>query len=855
MKLDKVYQPASFEAEIYAGWEASGGFAPRGGTDRFVTVLPPPNANADLHIGHALDLGLKDVIGRWQRLKGRSVLLLPGADHAGFETWDVYERHLNQSGQSRFDFSRQQLYDQVAAFVNTNRDRMTTQVRRLGISCDWSRFRFSLDDQIVASAESAFEKMWRDGLIYRGHRLVNYCLKHGTGFADREVAYHDQALELWDIRYSLESDPEKTINVSTSRPETLLADVAVAVHPDDERYRDLIGETVIVPIVDRSVPVIADDAVVADFGSGALKVTPGCDFFDADLAEKHQLPVLDLIDKSGQLVATWIPEPYKGLDRDQARERVLEQLQAIGRLGDKTSHQTRVGRCYKCESILEPIRQKQWFVNMKPLAKIAITALEQKRIKFYPDSKRQELIDYLKQLKDWNISRQIAWGIPIPVAVNEADDDDWIFIGDRTGETEIEKDGHIYRPDPDVFDTWWSSSQWPWASLGWPADNANLYPTDLMETGIDILRAWVSRMICLGLFLTDEVPFKNVYLHGMVVDSQGAKMSKSKGNVINPITVVDQAGADALRLGLIQGISPGQSQSFGPDQIKAGRNFCNKLWNIGRFIASQETAAAESAKSDADSWIWQRLQNAEKAVDDHLEAYRFNEALGCLYQFVWHDLADWYIEANKAQPNPANLKSVFEQTLKLAHPWIPFVTEALWRHLIDRSNWLMNQSPITIAPYEAARANRFQQAKATIEAIRSLRGHLRPSGWKLILDQSGPLAGAVETVKHLSLVTDTHVGPRPDSGGWLNLGRPPVAWLKLSRDDHNQIKEKQANQITALKATIEKLQIRLKNDNYIAKAPQNIIKQTQDQLKNCQKELTGRQEIIAVLSDELGPNS
>lgn len=843
--LDKTYQPADFEAEIYQRWQAAGAFRPAGTGQPFVITLPPPNANADLHCGHALDFQVKDVLARWQRLAGRAVLMVPGADHAGFETWSVYEQHLVGQGRSRFDFGRKELYDQVAAFVDANKGNMTDQIRRLGTSCDWDRFVYSLDDKVIAAARETFRKMWQEGLIYRGQRLVNYCPAHATSFADIEVDYQEQDGQLWSIDYPL-AEGDRKITVATTRPETLLGDTAVAVHPDDGRWRDLVGQSVRLPISRRLVPIVADPAADPDLGSGAVKVTPGHDFIDAEIGQRQQLEVIDLLDDRDRLRDyDWLPPKYHGQTLAEARRLVLADLEDAGQLAGAADHRHRVGRCYKCNTPLEPLRRPQWFVRMKPLTDRAIAALEGGEIKFYPDRKRRELIDYLRQLRDWNISRQIVWGIPIPVAQNTANPDDWVF-DDRDERDEFSRDGSTYRPDPDVFDTWWSSGHWPWVSLDWPDQPDGYYPTSLMETGQDILKPWVSRMICLGLYATDQTPFRAVALHGMVVDSRGVKMSKSKGNVVNPMETIDEFGADALRLALMTGLSLGADQPFDQPKIKAGKHFCNKLWNIGRYLQTSlgdqlgQTVPATS-QTGADDWIWHQFNQTRAAVADQLDNYRFGEALARVWQFVWHQLADWYIESAKWQANPAALALVWRQTLRLVHPWAPFVSEQLWQTTVAQNpdELLISQRWETMPEPQPDRVADFDRLVEATGRLRSLLAKLdRPDG-RLSLLAASRLAPYQALLAQLTGRPVELVKAKPaEAGNWpVETGRASQIWLDLEPDTRTVLVRRLTDEQKQLEAELGRLQARLDNPDYQHQAPARIVAASREQLKATERKL------------------
>ena len=544
MKLPKAYEPKKYESDIYALWEKSGAFSPKeqGSKDVYSLVAPPPNANADLHIGYALTMAIEDCLVRYHRMQGKSTLFVPGADHAGFETWVVYEKKLNAEGKSRFDFSREELYKQVWDFVELNKHNLQGQIRAMGASVDWSRFLYTLDNKVVAQAYDTFQKMWEEGLIYRGQRIVNYCTFHGTSFADIEVVHEQEDTKLWHIAYPLVEGQGEVV-IATTRPETKLGQAALMVHPDDERYKHLIGKLVNQPLVPgKPIPIIADEYVEREFGTGVVTVTPGHDPNDYEVAQRHNLPATELITTERKM-STEVPEPFRGLPLSEARDIVTQALEKGGYLRKVEDYTHSIGKCYKCGTPIEPLLQEQWFVKMRPLADKAVEALKANRIRFYPASKKDQTIRYLQEVRDWNISRQIAWGIPIPAFQNVTDESDWIF-DTRVDREEIDVDGRTYKRDPDVFDTWFSSGHWPQVTLDYPEgeDFRSFYPLSLMNTAGEILYQWVARMIMLGLYLTDEVPFKDVYIHGMVLAEGGAKMSKSIGNVVDPIKLIDEYG-------------------------------------------------------------------------------------------------------------------------------------------------------------------------------------------------------------------------------------------------------------------------------------------------------------------------
>ena len=582
MKFASSYEPGEYEADIYAAWEASGAFSPKeDGEKKFSIVMPPPNANGNLHIGHGLTIALEDSLTRYYRLRGRKSWYIPGADHAGFETWVVYERALEKEGHTRFEYPREELYARVWNFVEENRGNMELQLRALGASCSWKDLTFTLDENVIRRVYATFEKMWQDGMIYRGEKLVNYCTKHQTAFADIEVEHIDEKGHLWDIAYPYDGGE---IIVSTTRPETLFGDTAVAVNPEDPRYKDLIGKTVHLPLTDREIPVIADEHADMEYGTGAVKITPAHDYDDFEVGSRHDLPRITVIGFDGKMLPTAGPD-YAGLTTAECRKKVLKDLKSADLLRGEKEITHAVAHCYKCGTVLEPLLMKQWFINTEKLAQTAISHLENNEIKFYPASKKNVLINYLKGLKDWNISRQIPWGIAIPMFYCK-ETDEWLF-DTRTDLHEIEVAGKTYIRDEDTFDTWFSSSHWPIVCTDWEEGvPSEYYPLNVMETGADILFAWVARMIMMGLYVTGEVPFKEVYLHGLVLDAHGQKMSKSKGNVINPMDMVGKYGSDAFRMGILRGRSAGMNQAFSENSVIAGRNLCNKLWNISRFIQS-----------------------------------------------------------------------------------------------------------------------------------------------------------------------------------------------------------------------------------------------------------------------------
>jgi len=832
VKLAKAYEPNEYEPTIYALWEKSGAFLPTGKGEPFSTVMPPPNANGNLHIGHALDMGLKDITVRYKRMQGFDTIYIPGADHAGFETWVVFDKELQKQGKNRFDFSREQLYTQVWNFVDQQRGNMELQLRAIGVSASWDHLVFTLDEKVINTVNSTFKKMWDEGLIYRGERIVNYSTKYQTSYSDIEVDHKTEKGTLWHIAYPL-IDKIGEIIIATTRPETLFGDTAVAVNPNDERYKHLIGSHVVLPLTGREIPIIADEYVDIAFGTGAVKITPAHDPNDFEVGQRHELERIQVIDFDGTMINT--PKQYIGLDVVAARKLTLASLAAEELIRKEETIEHTVGYDYKSGLPIQHLIKEQWFINMKPLAKRALESLENNEISFFPASRQQILKQYLANIRDWNISRQIPWGIPIPAFQNVADSEDWIF-DERVDQETIDVDGKTYRREEDTFDTWFSSGQWPFITTDVldGGDLSRFYPTTLMETGTDLLDRWIARMLMLGLYVTDQVPFKDVYLHGMVLDAHSQKMSKSKGNVINPMDSIAEYGSDALRLGLIASRSPGQNQAFSDDRIIAGRNFCNKLWNIARFIENKlgDSYQPETpvAKSLADHWIISELSKAKATIERTLDSYRYAEASDAMYHAIWDSVADWYIEASKDQDNPDLLTWVIDTSLKLAHPFAPFVTETIWQTLQWHDSLLIKEawpSMIDFDEIAAAEFGRVQQlVTETRFVITSLPGNEKYS----LLYQDDSLVednkGLIQRLARLKSIDAV------DQARGLRLaasGRD--AWLDVSAETLSEHQINLEERLAGTHQDIQALEGRLKNVNYLQKAPAKLVDETKSQLQ------------------------
>ena len=849
MQLAKQYIPNDYEPNIYALWETSGALEPTGVGKPYSIIMPPPNANGNLHIGHALDMNLKDILIRYHRMKGDDAVFIPGADHAGFETWVVYERELTKQGKSRFDFSRDQLYSQVWNFVQEKRGNMELQLRALGVSASWKHLTFTLDDKVINTVYDTFKKMWDDNLIYRGERIVNYCTKHQTSFADIEVEHKNEKGKLWKIAYPT-LDKIGEIIIATTRPETMLGDVAVAVHPDDERYKKLIGTRILLPIVNKEIPIIADEYVDMSYGTGAVKITPAHDPNDFEIAKRHDLPLGSVISPEGKMIN--VPAQFLGLTPVEARARVLEALEALELRRGETEIEHAVGHCYKCGSVIEPMIKEQWFIKTQPLAQPAIDALKKEEITFYPASKRKELIAYLEQLKDWNISRQIPWGIPIPAFVNENDSKDWIF-DTRTNEQSIVVNGTTYIREEDTFDTWFSSGQWPYIVTDYLTDGdlANYFPTDMMETGMDIMRAWVSRMIMLSLYRTGKLPFKEVYLHGMVNDEHNQKMSKSKGNVINPMELVAEFGSDATRMGIIAGRAPAQSQAFNRGSVIAARNFCNKLWNIARFVEAQigdnHQIVDLEPQTPADHWIIRQLNDAANNIAVRLEQYRFSEASETVYHTIWDDVADWYIESSKTAINRPLLSWVLATSLKIAHPFAPFVTETIWQTLNYTDGILMREAWPTPEKFDPIAAEQFEQLKLLVTegrwVIAELPGNKK---YRLLYGNDSLIADNQDTIKHLMRLEAIEHTDQPHGLRLAAANRE--AWLDIDSETLYQHQENLEIRLAEARQKLAGLKKRLENPTYVEKAPAHLVEETREQLAEQEKIITRLVSELEVIS-------
>jgi valyl-tRNA synthetase len=700
--FEKSYDPKRVEEKWYKIWEKRGYFEPTYNENKpkFSIVIPPPNVTGALHIGHALNNTLQDVLVRYKRMDGYDVLWVPGTDHAGIATQNVVEKELVKEGLTRYDLGRDAFLKRVWEWKAMYGCKIISQLKKLGASCSWSYERFTMDEGLSRAVREVFVRLWEEGLIYRGDYIINWCPRCETALADLEVEFESIAGKLWYIKYPLE-DGSKYIMVATTRPETMLGDTAVAVHPEDKRYKALIGKNIKLPLIGRIIPLIADKIVDPEFGTGAVKVTPAHDFADFEIAKKHGLPFVKVIDEKGKM--TEEAGKYVGLDRFEARKKVIEDLKKEGLLEKEEDYQLILGHCYRCNTVIEPLLSKQWFVSTKPLAQPAISAVEYGFIKFIPENWVNLYFDWMRNIRDWCISRQIWWGHRIPV-----------WYCSSCGETIVSREENVkicpfcgskeLKRDEDVLDTWFSSALWPFSTLGWPEKTEALktfYPTSVLVTSFDIIFFWVARMIMMGIHFTGQIPFKNVYIHALVRDEKGQKMSKSRGNVIDPLEMIEKYGTDALRFTLVALAAQGRDIKLSEARIEGFRHFINKIWNASRFVLMNLKDYTPD-KKDLNfeelplfsKWILSELQKTIKITREKLEEFEFDQAAMQVYHFFWDKFCDWYLEISKIYLKDPNyrkstqkvLLEVLKNSLKLLHPFIPFITEEIWQYLPEREN-------------------------------------------------------------------------------------------------------------------------------------------------------------------------
>ena len=904
-EIPKAYNAADVEGRIYNFWMEGGYFTPLidPGKRPFVVIMPPPNVTGELHLGHALTAAVEDVLCRWHRMLGEPTLWLPGKDHAGIATQWVVEQQLAREGTSRQELGRERFVERVWEWVREYGNTIDKQHQRLGASCDWSRLRFTLDPGPSQAVRTSFVNLYREGLIYRGERIINWCPRCSTALSDLEVEHEELEGRLYYIRYPL-VDGEGHITVATTRPETMLGDTGVAVHPDDPRYVSLVGRTVVLPIIGRRLPVVADQAIDPDFGTGALKVTPGHDPTDFEIGRRHSLPVVTVIGPDGNMTSE--AGPHEGQERVQAREGVVRTLEEGGLLERVEPHLHSVGHCQRCKTVVEPLVSLQWFMNVGrhddpgSIAGRAHSAVAEGRIRIVPERFSRVYLNWLENIRDWCVSRQLWWGHRIPV---------W-YCQDCEAETvDVQEPAQCVHcgskrlwQDPDVLDTWFSSALWTHSTLGWPDDAEDLryfYPTSVMETGYDILFFWVARMIMMGLANTGREPFHTVFLHGLVRDTQGVKMSKTRGNVLDPLEIVREFGTDALRFALTTGTAPGNDLRLGESKLESSRNFANKLWNAARFVITSLEGADSAAltgwhdlpearnrqqdgvtqPADAprqDRWILHRLNVVIGSVGGYLKEYELGEAQRTIYEFLWGEYCDWYIEMSKVRLRAGDaaplrvLAHVLERTLRMLHPFMPFITEEIWQNLTHRlpAEGGLPES-IMVAPYPVADPGYLDhQAEREmipiilmIRAIRNARAQLRmasgqqieaavdPNGLRQALEEEAESICTLARVQPLRILGDS--ADRAPVGQTMTLVVDPLVVMLPLEGVVDVLAERARlkKELEDCASGLARVQGLLADQNFSTRAPEEVVEREQERLKSLQERQERLQQVISQLPD------
>ena len=858
--LSKVYDPQSVEEKWYKWWEESKFFSAKmeEGKPAFSIVMPPPNVTGMLHMGHAMDNTLQDILTRYKRMQGYNTLWVPGTDHAGIATQAKVEAQLRKEGTDRYELGREKFLERAWAWKEEYGNTITTQLRKLGSSCDWDKERFTMDEGCSKAVREAFVRLYKKGLIYQGNYIVNWCPHCHTTISDIEVEHVENEGKIYYFRYPIEGT-EEYIQIATTRPETMFGDTAVAVHPDDERYKHLIGKNVILPVVERRIPIIADEYVEREFGTGAVKITPSHDVNDFEMGQRHHLPEIVVIDKDGKMNEN--AGIYEGLDRYECREKLIADFEKSGVLVKIEDHTNSVGHCYRCNTVIEPLVSKQWFVKMKPLAEPAMQAALNGDVKFIPERFTKIYLGWLENIRDWCISRQLWWGHRIPVWYCE---DCGEVICEMEDPTVCPKCGstHLHQ-DPDVLDTWFSSGLWPFSTMGWPEKTPEFdmfYPTSVLVTGRDIIFFWVARMLFDALEFTGSVPFKEVFIHGLVLDSQGRKMSKSLGNGVDPLKVIKEYGADSLRFMLITGNTPGNDLRYRDERLESARNFANKIWNAARFsLMNLEDYQADSTLAPqyetADKWIISRYSAVSRQVTEMLDRYELGEAARVLYEFIWNEFCDWYIELVKPRlygkdteesryAAQKTLAEVLRGSMELLHPFMPFITEEIWQHLphegetIMLAKWPEQEESLISAEID-------KQMELTIEvirAIRNLRSEMNvPLGKKaeVIICANNPeytvyLKDGANYILSLasaeSLSVEETLAAKPTQAATavvhgIEIYLPLKGLIDLDKEIARLEKE-----LTKMEGEIKRIEGKLANEGFVAKAPAEVIEKEKEKL-------------------------
>jgi len=898
-ELAKGYEPHDVEKRWYAEWEGKGYFAAAAtsGKKPYSIVIPPPNVTGALHMGHALNNTLQDILCRWKRMQGYNVLWMPGTDHAGIATQNVVERQLAAEKMDRHELGREAFIERVWKWKAESGGQIIGQLKRLGASCDWERERFTMDEGLSKAVRTVFVKLYEDGLIYRDNRLINWCPRCHTALSDIEVEHEEKKGHLWHIRYPVAGEPGKYVVVATTRPETMLGDTAVAVHPEDGRYRELVGKKVVLPLIHREIPVVADDYVDLEFGTGVVKITPAHDFNDFEVGARHGLDRINVLDESG--IINSAGHQYEGMDRFEARKRIVAELDEAGLLEKIDDHGMSVGGCYRCKTVVEPYLSLQWYVKVGPLAERALAAVKDGRTRIVPKQWENTYYDWMENIRDWCISRQIWWGHRIPAWFCDHCGEVTVSMTDPTkcakcGSDEI-------RQETDVLDTWFSSALWPFSTMGWPEKTDLLktfYPTSCLVTGFDILFFWVARMMMMGLHFMDEVPFRDVYIHALVRDAQGQKMSKSKGNVIDPLTVIDQYGTDAFRFTLAAFAAQGRDIKLAEERISGYRNFCNKVWNAARFtlmnLEGFDPAGMKLeglALSAGDKWILHRLNETIRETNAALEEYRYNEAAMVLYQFTWSEFCDWYLELSKRDlyGNDPERKRVaqyvlwytLEQLLRLLHPFMPFITEEIWQALpkagarseergtgkFEPRTSNLEPASIMLADYPEFSESRsfpddaadMEKVMAVISAIRNIRGEMEvPPSKEIAVILSCGGEESLNLMKHnegsviaLARVSDLAMG--------VGIAKPEDASIQVAGDvqvyvplkglvDAEAEIQRLLKEIAKIDKEIELFSKKLENPSFVDRAPADIVAKEREKLAEVTAKKTVLEESLEKIS-------
>jgi len=868
--MPKAYDPSQVEKPLYQMWLDGGYFRPRiePGKEPFCIIMPPPNVTGELHLGHALEDTITDCLIRWRRMLGDATLWLPGVDHAGIATQNVVEKEIAKEGLTRQDLGREQFVERVWAWVRKYRSVISHQHMRLGASCDWEREVFTMDEVSQRAVRVTFVNLYKEGLIYRGERIINWCPRCQTALSDLEVEHEETDGHLWYVRYPLLDDAgnmtDDYVVIATTRPETIVADVAVAVNPTVDRWKKIVGRKALLPIIERQIPIIADEAVEAEFGTGALKITPGHDPVDFEIGQRHGLPAIVAVAGDGTMNAE--AGPYEGMDRFECRTRMVADVERLGLIEKIEPHRYSLGHCERCHTIVEPMVSKQWFVKMEPLAGPAIEAVRDGRIEIVPHRFERVYMHWMENIRDWCISRQLWWGHRIPV---------WYCTdcGAETSSVEDPTECSVcglarLEQDPDVLDTWFSSGLWSHSTLGWPQETEDLqyfYPSNVMQMGYDILFFWAVRMITMALYNTGEVPFRRLYLHGLIRDAQGRKMTKSLGNVVDPLPLADKYGVDALRFTLVTGGGAGNDFRLYDEKLEGGRNFANKIWNAARFVVQsigdekvrlpedKRTVAERKDWPIEDRWIVSRALATAREVNKLLEALQINDAGRLLYDFFWSEFADWYVEAAKVRlkqgdrtPLPV-LAHVLQSSLRQLHPFMPFVTEAVWQHLRSAVEGLEPET-IMVASYPTGEGevdNEAEQRMGTlIEVVRAIRNiradrgvdpgryveaYISSDGALPTLEAARPMLEALARVRPLHLVSEASETPRTGVASAV-LSEAQVILPLAGMIDLEAERSRLSAHLAEAEGEVHRLEGKLGNEQFRSKAPPEVVAREEERL-------------------------